>query len=200
LSRTPQPAREITHWLTEWGKGDALAGERLAEAVYPELRRIAGRFLNNERADHTLEPSALVNELWMRLVASDPIIFQNRAHFWAVASQTMRRILIDHARTRVREKRGGRQQQISFAAVEGWNVLTRDEDLLDLDRALTLLAGADSRAARVVELRFFGGLQEDEVAGLLGVSLITVKRDWKVARAWLLSRLTSKVHGPNIQS
>jgi RNA polymerase sigma-70 factor, ECF subfamily len=177
-----------------------VAAERLAEAVYPELRRIAGRFFNNERAEHTLEPSALVNELWMRLVASDPIVFQNRTHFWAVAAQTMRRILIDHARTRVREKRGGRQQQVSFAAVEGWSALTYDEDLLDLDRALTQLAGADSRVARVVELRFFGGLQEDEVAGLLGVSLITVKRDWQVARAWLVSRLTPKVRGPNVQA
>lgn len=177
-----------------------MAGERLAEAVYPELRRIAARFLNNERGEHTLEPSALVNELWMRLVASDPIVFRDRAHFWALAAQTMRRILIDHARTRIREKRGGRQQQISFAVVEGWSALTCDEDLLDLDRALTGLAGADSRAARVVELRFFGGLQEDEVAGLLGVSLITVKRDWKVARAWLLSRLTSKVRDPKVQA
>lgn len=199
MESAPQPPPEITRWLAEWGNGDADAGERLAEAVYPELRRIAARFLNNERAQHTLEPSALVNELWMRLVGGDPIVFQNRAHFWAVAAQTMRRILIDHARSRIREKRGGRQQQVSFAAVDGWNAITCDEDLLDLDRALTQLAGADSRAARVVELRFFGGLQEDEVAALLGVSAITVKRDWKVARAWLASRLTSKVRGPNVE-
>lgn len=198
METTPQPSREITRWLIDWGKGDAAAGERLVDAVYPELRQIAARFLNNEHPGHTLEPNALVHELWIRLVGSDPIAFQNRAHFWAVAAQTMRRILIDHARTRIRDKRGGRQQQVSLTAVEGWNPVEHDEDLLDLDRALTTLAGADPRAARVVELRFFGGLQEDEVAEALGVSLITVKRDWRVARAWLVHRLTSRGHDPNI--
>src|SRR4029077_17674216 len=105
------------------------------------------------------------------------------------AAQTMRRILIDHARARTRDKRGGQQRQVSLTAVDGWNPVTRDEELLDLDQALSRLEGADPRAARVVELRFFGGLQEDEVAEALGVSLITVKRDWKVARAWLMHQL-----------
>ena len=191
MHSTPRPSREITLWLAEWGKGDAQAGERLANAVYAELRQMAARFLNNERAGHTLDPNALVHELWMRLVGGEPVAFQNRAHFWAIAAQTMRRILIDHARARARNKRGGPQQQVSLSAVDGWNPVTLDEDLLDLDQALSKLAGADPRAARVVELRFFGGLPEEEIAGALGVSVITVKRDWKVARAWLMNRLAS---------
>ena len=148
MSSTPQPSREINHWLAEWGKGDVKAGEQLAEAVYPELQKIAARFLNNERAGHTLETNAFVHEIWMRLVGNDAIAFQSRAHFWAIAAQRMRRILIDHARARVRDKRGGRRQQVSSTAVEGWNPTTRDENLLDLDQALTKLAGADPRAAR----------------------------------------------------
>jgi RNA polymerase sigma factor (TIGR02999 family) len=187
---------QITQWLDGWAKGDAQAGERLAEAVYPELCQIAARFLKNERAGHTLEPSALVHELWMRLAGSGAINFHNRAHFGAVAAQTMRRILIDHARARIRDKRGGEQRQVSLTAVEGWNPVSRDEDLLDLDQALSKLASADPRAAKVVELRFFGGLQEDEVAESLGVSLITVKRDWRVAHAWLVNRLASR--GPAV--
>jgi len=191
MHSTPQPSREITLWLADWGKGDAQAGERLANAVYAELRQMAARFLNSERVGHTLDPNALVHELWMRLVGGDPVAFQNRAHFWAIAAQTMRRILIDHARARARNKRGGPQQQVSLSAVDGWNPVTLDEDLLDLDQALSKLAGADPRAARVVELRFYGGLPEEEVADALGVSVITVKRDWKVARAWLMNRLAS---------
>lgn len=186
-----QTSRDITQWLANWRKGDPKAGDRLADAVYPELRQIAARFLNNERADHTLEPNALVHELWMRLVGGDPVPFQNRAHFFALSAQTMRRILIDYARARIRDKRGGKHQQVSLTAVDGWNPVECDEELLDLDQSLSKLERADPRAARVVELRFFGGLQEEEVAETLGVSLITVKRDWKVARAWLMNRLAN---------
>jgi RNA polymerase sigma factor (TIGR02999 family) len=182
---------DITLWLSDWGRGDASAGARLADAVYPELRQIAARFLNNERAGHTLEPNALVNELWMRLVGTNAMTFQDRAHFLAIAAQTMRRILIDYARARVRSKRGGPLQQVTLTVVDGLNPVEVDEELLDLDQALSKLALADPRAARVVEMRFFGGLQEDEVAEALGVSLITVKRDWKVARSWLLNRLAA---------
>jgi RNA polymerase sigma factor (TIGR02999 family) len=192
MGGTPELSRDITLWLTNWRNGDAKAGERLADAVYPELRQIAARFLNNERKDHTLEPNALVHELWMRLVGGDAVAFQNRTHFLAIAAQTMRRILIDHARARTRNKRGGQQQRVSLTAVDGWNPVTHDEELLDLDQALSKLEGADPRAARVVELRFFGGLQEDEVAEALGVSVITVKRDWKVARAWLMNKLGTR--------
>jgi RNA polymerase sigma-70 factor (ECF subfamily) len=182
-------SQQITAWLTDWRAGDERAPERLFAVVLPELRRIAARFLHNERDHHTLEPNALVNELCVRLLGSQPITYQDRTHFFAIAAQTMRRILIDYARARVADKRGGAQERVSLTAVEGWNPVAQSEDILSLDEALTKLEKADPRAARVVELRFFGGLQEDEVAAVLGVSIITVKRDWKVARAWLIGRL-----------
>ena len=172
-----------------WRDGDCDAGERLFGVVYPELRRIAARFLRNERLNHTLEPGALVNELCIRLLGSEPIAYHDRAHFFAIAAQTMRRILIDHARARTAEKRGGEQQRVSLSAVDGWNPVAGNEDLIALDQALSKLEKADPRAARVVELRFFGGLQEEEIAEVVGVSIVTVKRDWRAARAWLIGRL-----------
>jgi RNA polymerase sigma-70 factor (ECF subfamily) len=183
------PSHQITAWLADWRRGNTEASDRLADAVQAELRQIAARFLRHERDGHTLEPHALVNELWIRLMGGEPVSYQNRAHFFAIAAQTMRRILIDYARARVAGKRGGEQQQVSLSGVDGWNPVTHYEDMLVLDQALSKLARADPRAARVVELRFFSGLQEDEVAEVLGVSVITVKRDWKVARAWLAGRL-----------
>jgi RNA polymerase sigma-70 factor, ECF subfamily len=183
---------QITTWLRDWRAGDPDAPARLFAVVHPELRRIASRFLHNERDDHTLEPNALVNELCLRLLGGEPVAFNDRAHFFAIAAQTMRRILIDHARARIADKRGGDMERVTLTAVEGWNPIAHFEDVLMLDQALSKLERADSRVARVVELRFFGGLQEDEVAEVLGVSAITVKRDWKVARAWLISRLTSR--------
>ena len=122
-------------------------------------------------------------------LGSEPIAFHDRAHFFAIAAQTMRRILIDHARARMADKRGGVQQRVSLSAVDGWNPVDRSEDVLALDEALIKLEKTDPRAAHVVELRFFGGLSEEEVAEVLQVSVITVKRDWKAARAWLISRL-----------
>jgi RNA polymerase sigma-70 factor (ECF subfamily) len=180
---------QITRWLGDWRRGDDGARDRLFAILQPELRRIAAHFLNRERGDHTLEPNALVNELYVRLLGAQPIAYNDRAHFFAVAAQTMRRILIDHARARIAEKRGGVQQRVGLSAVDGWNPIQRDEDLLAVDHVLGKLEKADPRAARVVELRFFGGLTEDEVAEVLGVSPITVKRDWRAARAWLISRL-----------
>jgi RNA polymerase sigma-70 factor, ECF subfamily len=182
-------SEQITAWLTNWREGDAKALEKLFAVVYPELRRIAVRFLQIERQNHTLEPAALVNELCLRLIGSKPINFKDRAHFFAVGAQTMRRILIDYARARIAEKRGGEQQRLTLSAVEGWNPVAHTEDAIALDEVLSKLEKADPRAARVVELRFFGGLQENEIAEVLNVSVITVKRDWKVARAWLLARL-----------
>jgi RNA polymerase sigma factor (TIGR02999 family) len=182
-------SQQITAWLGEWREGDPAAGSQLANAVYPNLREIASRFLHAERNNHTLEPNALVNELWMRLMEGVDVSYQNRAHFYAIAANTMRRILIDHARARIADKRGGIQQQLTLTAVEGWNPILQNEDMLVLDQALSKLERADARAAKVVELRFFGGLQENEVAQLLGVSEVTVKRDWKFARAWLVSQL-----------
>jgi RNA polymerase sigma factor (TIGR02999 family) len=183
---------EITLWLEHWQHGDAAARDRLFAVVHPQLRRIAARFLDSERIDHTLEPNALVNELCLRLLGGQPVAYQDRAHFFALAAQTMRRILIDHVRGRVARKRGGVRQRVSLSAVEGFNPMVYDEDVLALDQALARLERADARAAKVVELRFFGGLSEDEVAAALGVSAITVKRDWKFARAWLIGQLRSR--------
>jgi RNA polymerase sigma-70 factor (ECF subfamily) len=189
MDAKPSGSQQITAWLTNWRDGDQQAPERLFAVVYPELRRIAARFLHNERDHHTLEPNALVNELCVRLLGSQPITYQDRAHFFAIAAQTMRRILIDYARARIADKRGGPMERVSLSAVDGWNPVAQSEDVIFLDEALTKLGKADPRAARVVELRFFGGLEEEEVAEVLGVSVITVKRDWKVARAWLISRM-----------
>jgi RNA polymerase sigma-70 factor, ECF subfamily len=182
---------QITGWLGLWRLGDEHARDQLFAVIQPELRQIAANLLQRERRDHTLEPNALVNELCLRFFANQPISYQNRAHFFAVAAQTMRRILIDHARARVAHKRGGEQQRVPLSDVDGWNVVTPSEDLLALDAVLSTLETVDPRAARVVELRFFGGLREEEVAEALGVSVITVKRDWKAARAWLVGRLQS---------
>lgn len=186
---TPPLSQQITRWLGDWRQGDERARDELFAVVHPQLRQIAARYLHHERADHTLEPNALVNELCLRLMGGEPIAFNDRAHFFAVAAQTMRRILIDHARARVADKRGGDQQRVNLSAVEGWNPIQRSEDILALDQLLSRLEKADPRAAHVVELRFFGGLSEDEVAEVLGIATITVKRDWKAARAWLVSRL-----------
>jgi RNA polymerase sigma factor (TIGR02999 family) len=183
------PSQQITRWLGDWRHGDERARDELVAVVQPHLRQIAAKYLRRERTDHTLEANALVNELWMRLMGAEPIPFNDRVHFFAVAAQTMRRILIDHARARIAEKRGGEQLRVSLSAVDGWTAGRQSEEMLALDEALSKFEKADPRAARVVELRFFGGLTEDEVAEVVGVSTITVKRDWKAARAWLISRL-----------
>lgn len=179
----------ITAYLSRWRAGDDEARDRLFAIVHPELRQLAARLLRHERRDHTLEPNAVVNELYLRLLGGQPVSFQDRSHFFAIAAQTMRRVLIDHARARVAERRGGVQQRVPLSDVDGWMAATSAEALLDLDAQLAALATADPRAARVVELRFFGGLREEDVAEVLGVSAITVKRDWKAARAWLAARL-----------
>jgi RNA polymerase sigma-70 factor, ECF subfamily len=180
---------EITGWLARWREGDEGARDRLFAIVHPQLRQLAARALRRERRDHTLEPNAVVNELYLRLIGGQPLSFQDRAHFLAVAAQTMRRILIDHARARTAGKRGGEQQRVPLSAIDAWDASTSSEELIDLDDQLSALAAADPRAAQVVELRFFGGLREEDVAAVLHVSVITVKRDWKAARAWLATRL-----------
>jgi RNA polymerase sigma-70 factor, ECF subfamily len=183
------PSEQITVWLARWREGDRHALDQLFGVVHPQLREIAARLLQRERGNHTLEPNALVNELCIRLFGNQKITFQDRAHFFAIAAQTMRRILIDHARAGLAEKRAGDQQRVSLSGVDGWTPVRLDEDMLALDAALSKLAALDPRAAQVVELRFFGGLEEDQVAEVLGVSTITVKRDWKAARAWLAGQL-----------
>jgi len=153
------PASEqITAWLTNWREGDAQASEQLFAVVDPLLRRITAGFLRNERGHHTLEPNALVNELCLRLLGSKPIDFKDRAHFFAIAAQTMRRILIDHARARIAEKRGGAQQRLSLSAVEGWNPVAHNEDILTLDQAFVETGksrSARSPCGRTAILRWF---------------------------------------------
>ncbi|AMY07935.1 RNA polymerase sigma factor [Luteitalea pratensis] len=188
MTDTPAAA-DITGRLARWRHGDDEARNQLFALVQPQLRHLAARLLHRERRDHTLEPNAVVNELCLRLIGSEPLSYQDRAHFFAVAAQTMRRILIDHARARVAGKRGGKQRRVALSDLEGWGTLPPSDELLDLDTLLSELETADRRAATVVELRFFGGMQEEEIAEALSVSVITVKRDWKAARAWLAARL-----------
>ena len=180
----------VTSLLVHWRSGNAEAAEKLVATVYNELRRLAAHYLRDERRDHTLQPTALVNEMFVRLFQSEPVDWQNRAHFFAVAAQQLRRILVNHARDRSAAKRGGKQVKIELFDEAGVSQ-PREQDLLELDDALSRLEQIDPRAARVIELRFFGGLTENEIAEALGISLSTMKRDWSFGRAWLLSRLQS---------
>lgn len=182
------PAGNVTALLAHWRAGDPAAVDALFSIVYDELRRIARGYLRGERAAITLQPTVLVHEAYMRLVGQRGVSWENRSHFFAVASQMMRRILVDHARKRQAEKRGGSVLTISIdGAVEP--VVSPEVDVLDVDEALGLLAAVAPRQAQIVELRFFGGLTIEETAEALGMSPITIKREWRVARAWLLARM-----------
>ncbi len=187
---TPDPS-QFTMMLDLAQEGDAAALDELMPVVYQELRRLAGQILRSERADHTLQATALVNEAYVRLVGAESVNWQNRAHFFGAAATAIRRILIDHARSRGRLKRGGAR---SPAPLDEALLVSpeRDVRLLELNDALTRLAEASPQKARVVELRFFGGLTEDETAEVLGVSTRTVTRDWRFARAWLHSRMNEE--------
>src|SRR5690348_6199775 len=178
----------VTELLRAWGKGDRSALDQLTVIVYQELRRLAKHYLRRERTGHTLQTSALVNEAYMRLVDYARMQWQDRAHFFAVSAQLMRRILVDHARRR-NLKRGAGVQHISLeeAATIGAPV---PDDLLALDEAINQLAHFDPRKARIVELRFFGGLSVDEIAQALNISSVTVMRDWSTAKAWLYREMT----------
>jgi RNA polymerase sigma factor (TIGR02999 family) len=179
---------EITRLLVAWGEGDRSALEALAPLVQAELRRLAHRYVRRERPGHTLQTSALVNEAYVRLIDWKNVRWQNRAHFFGVAAQLMRRILVDFARDRRRLKRGGGALQVSLGEAEPVAV-DRAEDLVALDEALGALTAVDPRKARVVELRFFGGLSVEETAEVLAVSAETVMRDWRLAKVWLLREL-----------
>lgn len=174
----------VTELLQAWGHGDQDAGRRLVPLVYKDLRRRAASFLRRESPGHILQPTALVHETYLRMV-DQKVDWRNRSQFFGVASQMMRRILVDHARGRHAAKRHG----MHVALDEGLRLPQRHIDLVRLDDALTELAALDARQARIVELRFFGGLTFEEVAEMLGVSTATVKRDWAAARAWLFARL-----------
>src|SRR5438034_1472274 len=184
---TPSP-KEVTQLLVAWSNGDKVALEQLMPLVYDELRRLAHRYMGRERPGHTLQTTALVNEAYLRLVNSREVRWQNRAHFFAVSAQMMRRILVDFARSRQYLKRGGGALQVSLAEAAGITS-ERGADLVALDDALNALAEVDKRKSEVVELRFFGGLSVEETAEVLKVSAETVMRDWKLAKVWLLREL-----------
>jgi len=179
---------EITRLLTAWTDGDQSALEKLVPLVESELHRLAHHYMGRERPGHTLQTSALVNEAYIRLIDWKNVRWQNRAHFFAVSAQLMRRILVDFARERNYLKRGGGALQVSLAEAESLP-LERNDDLVALDEALAKLSQLDDRKGRVVELRFFGGLSVREVAEVLKVSEETVMRDWRLAKVWLLREL-----------
>ena len=178
----------ITQLLVAWGHGDQAAFDRLATAVHQELHRLAARYMAGERPGHVLQPTALVNETYLRLVDWKQVEWQNRAQFFGIAAQLMRRILVDVARTRNRAKRGGHELHVSLSEAPDVPV-TRSADLVALDDALKTLEELNARHSRVVELRFFGGLSLEEVAHVLDVSVGTVRRDWSLAQAWLYREL-----------
>jgi RNA polymerase sigma factor (TIGR02999 family) len=179
---TPSP--DVTDLLVAWNRGDRSALDELMPAVYGELRRLARSYLARERRDHTLETTGLVHEAYLKLVDQRRVAWQNRAHFFGVAAQIMRRILVDHARSRAAQKRGDGRPLLSLAHV-GEQAAPGRVDLLSLDHALIRLATFDARQSRIVELRFFAGLSLDETAEALGLSPATVSREWTMARAWL---------------
>jgi RNA polymerase sigma-70 factor (ECF subfamily) len=182
---------DVTILLGELARGNKEAASQLVPIVYGEMRRLAGKYMRRERTDHTLQPTALVHEAYLKLVAqrSD---WQSRVHFFAVAAQVMRHILIDHARSHLRAKRGGAKEVTLDEAMvfsEG-----RSAELLAIDEAMQRLAKLDPRQSKIVEMRFFGGLTVEETAEALGISPITVKRDWSLARAWLYGELERQGH------
>jgi RNA polymerase sigma factor (TIGR02999 family) len=177
----------ITELLQHWRGGSSDAGRRVFELVYDDLREIAGRYMRSERPDHTLQPTALVHELCVRLLSGHPIDLQDRAHFLAVAARQLRRLLVNHARDLKAAKRGGAAAKLSIDDLQSFG--QAPHDVLDLDMALSRLDKVDKRAAEVIELRYFGGLTEAETAEALGISVASIKRDWTFARTWLLRDL-----------
>ncbi len=184
----PKSPEEVTELLQAWSRGDQSAFDRLAPVVYAELRRLARRYMSRERPDHTLQPTELVHEAYMRLAEFDKLHWKNRIHFFAISAQVMRRVLVDFARSRERQKRGGAAQRLSLDECAGLGT-RHDAALIALDDALTALAAEDARKCQVVEMKFFGGLSTVEIADSLDVSPDTVLRDWKLAKLWLLREM-----------
>jgi RNA polymerase sigma factor (TIGR02999 family) len=187
----PASAARVSELLLNWGHGDQGAREELIPLVYAELRRIARRYLWQERPDHTLQSGALVHEAYLRLAHDEPPQWQNRAHFFGVAAQLMRRILVDHARSRLAVKRGAGALRLALDPEIGLPQ-KREVNLVALDDALSTLATLDPQQSRLIELRFFGGLSIEETAVVLGISRATVKREWVTARAWLQREMKQK--------
>ena len=185
-------SQEVTVFLKAWSGGDREAADRLMMLVYDEMRRLAASYLRRQRSDHTLQPTALVHEAYMKLIDVSEVDWQDRAHFFAVAAQTMRHILVDHARAVAADKRGGGAQKIALDEAVSFSKGQQDVDLLALDEALQKLAEQDREQSRIVELRFFGGLTVEETAEVLKISPATVKREWSTARAWLFRQLRIK--------
>ncbi|MEW6210218.1 MAG: sigma-70 family RNA polymerase sigma factor [Acidobacteriota bacterium] len=184
-------SHHITALLVRWREGDRAALDEMMPLVYKELRRLAAYYMRRQRSDHTLQTSALINEAYLRLIDHKNMRWQNRAHFFAVAAQAMRRILVDHARARGYDKRGGGAQKVTLdeamVMAEG-----KSAELIALDEALTDLAATDARKGRIVELRYFGGLSVEETAEVLGVSGVTVMREWRAAKLWLMRALSKR--------
>ena len=187
----PASSERVSKLLLNWGQGDQGAREALIPLVYEELRRLARRYLRRERPDHTLQSAALVNEAYLRLIRQEHPQWQNRAHFFGVAAQLMRHILVDHARNRAAAKRGAGAPRLTLDPDIALPQ-ERDVDLMALDDALNQLAALDPQQSRLVELRFFGGLSIEETSVVLGVSPATVKREWATARAWLQREMRNK--------
>jgi RNA polymerase sigma factor (TIGR02999 family) len=185
-----EPSEEVTHLLMAWTGGDEAALGRLAERVYPELRLMARRYMKNEREANTLQTTALVHEVYLRLVDVAQVEWHERAQFFAMAAQMMRRILVDAARARGSQKRGGQTPKVNIEETAALSAAP-ERSILALDEALTALSEVAPRQAKVVELRYFGGLTEDEIVAALNVSPRTVRRDWDLARAWLLRELSN---------
>ena len=187
----PEEAADVTLLLARWQSGEEAARDRAAELVYPELRRIAAAYLRRERASHTLQPTALVHEAFIRLVQAGRLQFDGRQQFYALAAQLMRHILVDHARAALADKRGGDAAKVSLDGIDVPDPRLAAGQFLELHEALDWLAAADPRKARIVELRHFGGLTLEEAAGILGISVATAHRDQRFAQAWLSKALTA---------
>ena len=187
------PRQQVTQLLCDWRNGDEKALEKLIPLIQPELHRLAHAYMSRERAGHTLQTTALLDDAYMQLTGGKSLPWQNRAHFFAIAAQLMRRIMVHHARKRRAQKRGGDAVMVKLdeAAVPAES---RSAELVALDEALEELAAFDQRRAQVVEMRYFGGLTMQEIAEVLKVHVNTVLRDWTAARAWLFGRLTGKTH------
>ncbi len=187
--------RTVTELLEAWGDGDQAAAEQALPYVYDELRSLARVYFSRERRGHTLQPTALVHEAWVRLVEQTGVRFSSRAHFVGLAAHIMRRVLVDHARERNTAKRGGKAQKVTL--IESDSASQPDVEIMALDEALSGLAAMDERKAKIIELRFFGGLSIDDTAEVLETSRKTVVREWRRARAWLYDRLEPRPRKPS---
>jgi RNA polymerase sigma factor (TIGR02999 family) len=186
-----RPAPDVTRLLSDWSNGDQAALDQLLPLVYSELRRLASAYLRRERSNHTLQSTALVHEAFMRMVHQQDVQWKNRAHFFAIASQMIRRILVDYARSQHAEKRGSGAVKLALdEAMAVPQAPATDVDLLGLNDALDRLAALDERQSRIVELRFFAGLSIEETAEVMSLSPASIKREWQTARAWLFREMT----------